>query len=205
MINRFRGILGYGSIGRQVARIGTALGMRVHAYTLHPRSTPESRRDNSYVPPGLGDPEGNLPAKWFSGGSTEDIHNFLSSGLDLLVIALPLTDKTTGLISQPEFQVLSEKKTFVSNIARGPIVSTSDLIDALNNETIRGAALDVTDPEPLPDGHPLFSAKNVIITPHVSGRSTAYTTRVLEILKVNLERLGEGRGLINKVSRKEGY
>lgn len=179
--------------------------MSVHAYTLHPRPTPESRRDDSYTPPGLGDVEGVFPSKWFSGGSTEELHEFLSSELDLLVIAMPLTDKTRGLISKAEFEVLGKHKTFVSNIARGPIVNTEDLIDALENDVIRGAAIDVTDPEPLPDGHRLWKTKNVIVTPHVSGASTSYSQRVLEILNYNLTRFSKGEKLTNRVNRKEGY
>ncbi|KAF7546928.1 hypothetical protein G7Z17_g8084 [Cylindrodendrum hubeiense] len=199
------GILGYGSIGRQTARVARALGMDVHAYTLGPRTTPESRKDKSYAPSGLGDPEGVLPSKWFSGGSKEDIHEFLDSGLDLLVIAVPLTDKTKGLISKPEFEILSKKRTFVTNIARGPIVNTADLIEALDKGVIRGAALDVTDPEPLPEGHPLWKAKNVIITPHISSTSNAYYTRLLDIFRLNLERLSQGKEFINEVNRKRGY
>lgn len=203
--SQFRGILGYGAIGRQVARVAKAMGMDVHAYTLHPKNTPEERRDETYTPPGLGDVEGKFPSKWFSGGSKADLHAFLGSDLDLLVIAVPLTPQTTHLIGREEFEVMSKKRTFVSNIARGPVVKTDDIIEALNSETIRGAALDVTDPEPLPDGHELFGAKNVIITPHVSGGSTKYAERVLEILKQNLTRLSQGREFVNKVNRKEGY
>lgn len=179
--------------------------MDVHAYTLHPRKTPESRRDDGYTPPGLGDPEGVFPSKWFAGESTEELHDFLGSGLDLLVVSLPLTDKTRNLLSAPAFEVLSKSKTYVSNIGRGPIINTQDLIEALDKGVIRGAALDVTDPEPLPDGHPLFKAKNIIITPHVSGASSSYNTRVLAILEHNLSRLSEGKELTNKVSRKDGY
>ncbi len=184
-----------------------ALAMDVHAYTLHPRDTPESRRDDSYAPPGTGDPEGAFPSRWFSGGSRADLHAFLASGLDLLVVATPLTDSTEHLLGAAEFRLLADsgRRTYVSNIARGPVIHSGDLIDALARGWIRGAALDVTDPEPLPDGHPLWSAKNIIITPHVSGASTAYNDRVLAILELNLNRLSEGRELTNRVSRKEGY
>lgn len=200
-----RGILGYGSIGRQTARVAKAMGMDVYAYTLHERKTPESKRDNSYSPPGLGDPDGSLPSKWFFGESTEELHEFLGSGLDLLIVAMPLTPKTTGLIGKAEFEVLKAKKTFVTNIARGPIVKTDDLIEALDKGVIRGAALDVTDPEPLPDGHPLWSAKNVIITPHISAASTRYFDRLWEIVKLNLGNLSRGKNLLNEVNRREGY
>lgn len=182
-----------------------ALGMSVHAYTLHPRPTPESRRDEGYALPGIGDPDGILPSKWYSGSSTDELHEFLASGLDLLVVAAPLTDTTKHLISAAELKILSEKKTFISNIGRGPIIETNDLIKALDQGLIRGAALDVTDPEPLPDGHPLWRAKNIIITPHASGASTSNRTRVQAILETNLARLSEGKELANRVSRKEGY
>lgn len=181
------------------------MGMEVYAYTLHERKTPESRRDDSYRAPGTGDPDGVFPAKWFYGETTAQLHAFLGSGLDLLVVAMPLTAKTTGLLAAPEFRVLAGKKTFVSNIARGPIVHTGDLVAALETGLIRGAALDVTDPEPLPPGHPLWRAKNVFITPHISAASSAYAERVWGILKLNLQRLSEGKALTNKVNRREGY
>ncbi|KAK4155400.1 oxidoreductase-like protein [Chaetomidium leptoderma] len=201
------GILGYGSIGRQTARLAAAMGMAVHAYTLHPRPTPESRRDRGWTAPGLGDPDGALPSKWFSGESAADLHAFLASGLDLLVIATPLTDRTQHLLSAAEFRVIAGRKgrTFISNIARGPVIDTDALVDALEGGLIRGAALDVTDPEPLPDGHRLWGAKNVIITPHVSGASTRYVERVLAILVCNLGRLAEGGELVNEVDKKRGY
>lgn len=193
-----------------MARISIALGMSVHAYTLHEKPTPSSRRDNSYTPPGTGDPEGLLPAKWFSGSSKEDLHQFLGSGLDLVVVALPLTDLTRGLIGKDELEVLARGKgdsgkVFLTNIARGPIVVTDDLVEALNGGLLRGAALDVTDPEPLPEDHPLWTAKNVIITPHVSGNSSAYLERVLRIFTGNLRLLSEGKPLMNVINKKEGY
>jgi phosphoglycerate dehydrogenase-like enzyme len=179
--------------------------MDVYVCNLHPRPTPESRRDDSYTPEGLGDPEGIFPSKWFSSRDTAGLHEFLSSDLDLLAITIPLTEKTRGLISRTELALLAKQKTFVSNVGRGEIINTDDLIDALEEGIIRGAALDVTNPEPLPDGHRLWSAKNLFISPHVSGNSSSYTQRVYEILKYNLVRLSEGRELTNKVDRKEGY
>jgi lactate dehydrogenase-like 2-hydroxyacid dehydrogenase len=83
------GILGYGSIGRQVARVATAMGMDVIAYTASPRKTPESRRDGGWIVPGTGDPEGVLPSAWYSG--KEDLHEFLRQEIDLLVVGVPLT------------------------------------------------------------------------------------------------------------------
>ncbi|KAI0199889.1 hypothetical protein F4808DRAFT_461284 [Astrocystis sublimbata] len=200
------GILGYGSIGRQVARIATAMGMEVYAHTNRPKPTPESRRDHSYHPPGLGDPDGTLPTRWFSGTTTAEQNEFLSSGLDLLVVAVPLTPETKGMLGAAQFELLAARKTFISNIGRGPTIVTDDLITALNKGWIRGAALDVTDPEPLPGDHPLWKMENVIVTPHVSGQTTSYYERLLAILDINLEKLSEGRAeFMNQVSRKRGY
>lgn len=199
LTNRGRGILGYGCIGRQVARVGKAFGMQVLAFTLHERPTLESKKDDSFTEPGLGDPEGQFPSAWYHG--TEQLNDFLGADLDLLVITLPLTSLTRGLLSRNQFEVLSKKQAFVCNVGRGPIIDTDSLIEALEQGKIRGAALDVTDPEPLPEDHPLWKAPNVIITPHCSGNSSHYYERVLKILSYNLRRLSQGLPLVNKVDR----
>jgi phosphoglycerate dehydrogenase-like enzyme len=203
--NYSRGILGYGAIGRQCARIAKAMAMDVVVYTMRERGTPESRYDDSYCVPGTGDPEGVYPSKWFHGATKSELNNFLSQDLDILVICLPLTNSTRNMIAAEQFQILSKKKTFLSNIARGPHVNTNDLITALHTNQIRGAALDVTDPEPLPKDHPLWKAPNLIITPHTSGSSKHYFERILAIIDVNLARIADGKAEINKVDRGLGY
>ncbi|KAH7127327.1 putative 2-hydroxyacid dehydrogenase [Dactylonectria macrodidyma] len=194
------GILGYGSIGRQCARLAGAMGMEVYAYTHSERSTPESRRDDHYhqfCVPGTGDPEGVIPSKWFHGTSEESINAFLAQDLDILVISLPLTKDTEGFISHKQFEILSKKKTFLTNIARGRHVDTQALITALERGQIRGAALDVTDPEPLPKEHPLWKAPNVYITPHVSWFTKKVWDRSLGVLESNLARLNDNKPCIN--------
>ncbi|KAF2837983.1 D-isomer specific 2-hydroxyacid dehydrogenase [Patellaria atrata CBS 101060] len=199
------GIMGYGCIGRQIARVAKALSMDIYAYTLHPRPTPESRHDESFTQSGIGDPSGILPSKWFSGSSKEAINEFLAQDLDVLVLATPLTPTTTNMISGPQFQILGSKKTFLVNIGRGKLVNTDELINALNEEVIRGAAIDVTDPEPLPKDHALWKAKNLMITPHTSGNSNHHNERVLALFEQNLARLSEGKNLINVVNKELGY
>ncbi|CAM1501823.1 Fc.00g038070.m01.CDS01 [Cosmosporella sp. VM-42] len=199
---RRMGILGYGGIGRQCARIGQALGMEVYAYTLRERKTAESRKDTTYCVPGTGDSDGLIPAKWFSGSSKDDVNNFLAQDLDLLVVSLPLNDATRGLIGPEQFQIMSKKKAFLSNIARGSIVDTDALVDALNSGHIRGAALDVTEPEPLPKGHPLWKAPNVFITPHIAWQSSKYWDNLADLLFKNLEKLAGGRQVINPEVRR---
>ncbi|KAI0012991.1 hypothetical protein F4779DRAFT_566537 [Xylariaceae sp. FL0662B] len=199
------GILGYGAIGRQCARLANAMGMEVYAYTRRERSTAESRKDDSYCVPGAGDPDGLIPAKWFFGTSKEDVNKFLGEGLDLLVISLPLTSETRHILSHEQFEILSKKKTFVANVARGGHINQEALITALETGQIRGAALDVTEPEPLPSDHPLWRAPNLLITPHVSWKTDFYWTRLLDIMKLNLEKWATGKPLINLVNRKLHY
>ncbi|KAF6825797.1 2-hydroxyacid dehydrogenase [Colletotrichum musicola] len=199
------GVLGYGAIGRQCAKIAKAMGMDVYAYTRSEKPTPESKKDDSYCVPGTGDPDGLVPSKWFHGASKEAINDFLGQDLDLLVVSLPLTTETKGLIGKEQFEVLSKRKTFVSNIARGPIIQTDALIEALETGKIRAAALDVTDPEPLPKDHALWKAPNVFITPHVSWRTNVYWERVLGVLETNLERMDAEKPLINVINKKLHY
>ncbi|KGO70893.1 D-isomer specific 2-hydroxyacid dehydrogenase, NAD-binding [Penicillium expansum] len=205
------GILGYGSIGRQIARVSQALGMTVHAYTASPRSTPESRRDNGYIVPGTGDPEGSIPASWHHGTDRESLRSFLATGLDHLVVSLPLTPETTRLLGAEEFAILSDSshhhtsKPYVTNISRGKVIDQKALVDALNSGVLSGAALDVTDPEPLPKDDPLWEASNVQISPHVSALGVEYFPRSLDILALNVERIARGEPLINTYKRGKGY
>lgn len=177
--------------------------MDVYAYTLHERATPEFQKDESFIESDLGDPEGEFPTKWFHGA--EQLSEFLASGLDLLIITLPLTEKTKGVISKEQLALLGRKKAFVSNVARGAIVNMDDLVTALDEGQIRGAALDVTDPEPLPADHKLCGYKNVFLTPHCSGNSDHYNERACKILRHNLGRRFKGEEVVNRVSKGLGY
>jgi phosphoglycerate dehydrogenase-like enzyme len=213
-----------------VARVAKAMGMDVIAYTASPRKTPESKRDEGFIVPGMGDPDGSLPSAWYSGTAKEDLHNFLKQEIDLLVIGVPLTyvpsllhidtpmlcttnshphsKYTTHLLSTPEFALLhasNPRGTYIANIARGAIIDQPALITALQTNQIRGAALDVTDPEPLPKDDPLWDAPNVLITPHVSGSSDAYAERAFQVLATNIRREREGGKLVNEVDRDRGY
>jgi len=205
LVGQRLGVLGYGSIGRQAANVAKAMGMDIIAYTASPRDTPEKRKDTGFIVPGTGDPTGSIPSAWYSGTDKESLHNFLKQDIDILLIGVPLTKETRHLLSTEEFSILSKKKAFISNIARGPIINQPALISALNDGKLRGAALDVTDPEPLPKDDPLWSTPNVTITPHVSGGSTAYIDRSFQVLQVNLEKLAKGEPLINTIDRKKGY
>lgn len=202
------GVLGYGSIGRQVGRVAKAMGMQVLAYTASPKDTPEKKKDGGFIVPGTGDPDGEIPVEWFSGLDKESLHHFLEQDLDWLVVAVPLTKETTHFLSTAEFKKLSQggkRKSYVTNIARGPIIDQSAMIEALKDGTLGGAALDVTDPEPLPSDSELWGLENVIVTPHVSGSGASYIDRAFQVLEMNLERRDKGERLINIVNRGRGY
>jgi phosphoglycerate dehydrogenase-like enzyme len=180
------------------------MGMEVYVYTRTPRPTPESRVDTAtYCIPGTGDPEGVIPAAWFSG----DLDEFLAQDLDILVVSAGLTEQTRSMVGKRQLEILGgdgvadRKKGFLCNIARGPIVDTDALTEALEKGTIAGAALDVTDPEPLPKGHPLWKAPNLFITPHVSWQSLNVMPRVADLLQKNLERLDNGEPLLNPIKK----
>lgn len=118
--------------------------------------------------------------------------------LDVVILILPLTRESHHLMNRSRIGAMKPGATLV-NVARGGIVDTAALVDALNRGHI-SAALDVTDPEPLPKGHPLWSAPNIIITPHVGGDSTAFNPRVRTLIESQLERFATGEPLINIVA-----
>jgi len=132
------------------------------------------------------------------GGPTDEVFGFdgLHDALartDHLVLACPLTDATEGLIDRTALRTLPPDATLV-NVARGPVVDTDDLVYALRWNRIRGAFLDVTDPEPLPEDHPLWGLDDVRITPHNAGHTPRYFDRVAEILAGNVDRLASADG-----------
>ena len=125
---------------------------------------------------------------------------------DLLVMALPSTPETVGVLSRKRIAQLPQG-AYVVNVGRGTAIDQNALIDALNAGRLAGAALDVVVPEPLPADHPLRSAKNILLTPHVAGNMTlGYTcARSVQMFCENLERYAAGRPLEHVVDRKKGY
>jgi phosphoglycerate dehydrogenase-like enzyme len=126
------------------------------------------------------------------------------SGADVVFLALPLTPETEGMISRNELEMMKSSSWLV-NVARGRHVVTDDLVWALENGVIGGAALDVTDPEPLPEGHPLWSLPNCIITPHVGNTPEMAVPLLAERITANVRRFGDGEALIGRVDPELGY
>lgn len=193
------GILGYGCIGRACGRLASAFGMDVLAAS----SSGVKASARGFTVSGTGDAEGVIPREWYCSTDPGSLRKFLES-LDILVVACPLTQATRGLISARTLRFLKET-AYVVNIARGPVIDHDALYDALEEERIAGAILDVTDPEPLPAGHRLWSAKNCVVTPHISGAGTMYEERCVDLLEINLKRLKDGKDVLNKVDVGKGY
>lgn len=125
-------------------------------------------------------------------------------GADVVVLALALTKETSGIIGRNELTAM-ESHAWLVNVARGGHVVTDDLVRALQNGEIGGAALDVTDPEPLPDDHPLWSMENCIITPHVGNTPEMAVPLLSERIRVNVRRWIDGDSLIGPVHIDLGY
>ena len=140
------------------------------------------------------------------GGPTDDIvgvedspavHDALAR-TDYLVLATPLTETTRGLVDEAAFDTLPPESVLV-NVARGGVVDTDALVHAVRKQSIRGAALDVTDPEPLPEDHPLWNFENVLLTPHNAGHTPEHWNRLADILAANVPKLDSGEELRNRV------
>jgi phosphoglycerate dehydrogenase-like enzyme len=134
---------------------------------------------------------------------TDSLHEALADAR-LVVLALALTPETRRIIAAPELEAMHERAWLV-NVSRGGHVDTDALVDALERDAIAGAALDVTDPEPLPDGHRLWSLANCIITPHNAGSSAAVMRLLTDRIRDNVHRLGSGEPLLGVVDVDAGY
>ena len=131
------------------------------------------------------------------------LHDALVDPL-VVVLALALTPETIGIIGAPELAALPETAWLV-NVARGRHVDTSALVDALGSGSIAGAALDVTDPEPLPDGHPLWGLANCIVTPHTADTIEMVIPLLAERIRTNVRRLTDGGPPVGQVDASAGY
>jgi len=191
------GVIGYGSIGRELARMTTtALGMRVLAC----KRDPSRRADDGYRLPGTGDPEGMLPEAWFA---PAELREMLARS-DVVVMCAPLTGETRAMIGAAELDAMKPSAFFV-NVGRGATVDEAALAAALRAGRLAGAAVDVFDEEPPPLGHPLYGLDDAIVSPHVSGFLASYDDRCTELFAENLRRFRTGTPLLNLVDRARGY
>ena len=190
------GVIGYGSIGRETARIGAALGMPVVAL----KRNPADRADHGWNPPDVGDPEGRIPARWFG---PQECAKLLGES-DYVTVTLPLTPHTRGFVGVKEIAAM-RPQAYIVNIGRGSVIDQNALIAALSEKRIAGAGLDVFEREPLEADSPLWAMDNVILTPHVSGAYRDYNTGACKLFADNLRRFRAGQPLLNLIDRALGY
>lgn len=190
------GIVGYGNIGRHIARIAQAMGMKVLAC----KRNPDRRRDEGFILPHTGDPEGVIPAAWF--GENQIAEMFGQT--DVAMIVLPHVPSTTRIIGTKEIAALPRHAIFAS-LGRGAVVDEPVLVERLKSGTLAGAALDVFEAEPLPAHSPLWKMKNVLIMPHIASWTDKQADRAAEVLIENLRRLLAGEPLVNVVDKKLMY
>ncbi len=163
------GIIGFGSIGSTIAKMLSGFSVEVIPFT-------QSGRDNTIAISNL---DKHLPT------------------LDVVILILPLTAESKHLFNAQRLALMKDGALLV-NVARGPIVDTNALVKELNSGRIT-AALDVTDPEPLPSDHPLWKAKGVLISPHVGGNTSAFEKRARRLIESQLQLLAQGKSLNNVI------
>ena len=166
------GIVGFGSIGSTIAKMLAGFAVEIVAFT-------QSGRDNTIA---IADLDKHLPT------------------LDVVILILPLTPESKHLFNAKRLALMKDGALLV-NVARGPVVETDALVKELNSGRIT-AALDVTDPEPLPKDHPLWLAKGVLISPHVGGNTTAFEKRAKRLIESQLQLLASGERLNNIILEK---
>jgi phosphoglycerate dehydrogenase-like enzyme len=189
------GILGYGSIGREVGRLAHAFGMRVLGMRRG-----DAVHSASYELPELRNLSGAEPDRFY----TPDQLTSMLPECDYVVVTVPYTSATHHLINESALRAMKPGAVLV-NVARGPIVDEVALVRALSEGWIAGAALDVFEREPLPADSSLWQMENVIISPHVAGFTPHYDDRATALFAENLRRYLGGEPLLNQVERRREY
>ena len=190
------GIVGYGSIGRELARLLLPFDVTILAAkydAMHPE-------DEGYIAEGLGDPHGNLFTRLYP---YQAVRSMVKT-CDFVVISVPLTPDTRGLFGAEEIGAMKPEAYLVS-VGRGGVVDENALLSALQDKRLAGAALDVFTEEPLSPTNPLWKAPNLVVTPHVAGMSNYYNQRAVDLFAANLRRYLTGATLYNTVQLARGY
>ncbi|MBM3736461.1 MAG: D-2-hydroxyacid dehydrogenase [Acidobacteria bacterium] len=190
------GIVGYGSIGRQLASLLTPFRARILAM----KRNPDRKHDAGFTSSPAGDPRGELPAAWFHPSQMREMF----AQCDFVVLCQPSTPETLGSIGEPELRSLPPH-AFLVNVGRGATVDDAALRRALSEGWIAGAGLDVFATEPLPPDSPWFDTPNVIATPHLAGASGRSQDRAAVLFCQNLQRYLNGEPLLNVIDKNLRY
>ena len=178
------GVVGYGEIGRRTAERAKPFGMQVHILRRRPELA-------------AGDP---LVDRVYGGDQLDS----LLAASDYLLVSAPLTAETRGMLDAAQLARMKPSAVLI-NLGRGPVVVEAALVDALRQEKIRGAVLDVFDQEPLPAGHPFYSLDNVLLSPHCADHTVTWMEEALQLFLDNLELFRAGKPLKNITDKKRGY
>ena len=184
LVDQTLGIVGVGSIGRYVARLGHAFGMRVLGIRRSPHGAASDEDIDRYY-------------------SLEQLREMLGQ-CNYVVLATPLTPETERMIGEQELRAM-RRSAYLVNVARGRVIDEQALIRALEEGWIGGAGLDVTEEEPLPSDSPLYRLPNVLLTPHISGESIHYDLRLARLFAENLRRYRAGEPLRNRYDPARKY
>lgn len=175
-------IIGVGGIGSQIAQRAHGFGMKVIGVDI--RDVPATATVQRVVPP--------------------DMLDSVLPEADVVFMSVPHTKKTEGMMGGKQFELIKRGSYFIA-MSRGKTYDNGALVKALDSKRLAGAGLDVTEPEPLPKGHPLWKFPNVVITPHTSGGSDQLQARTDALLRENIRRFSAGLPLLNVVDKKEGF
>lgn len=175
-------VVGVGGIGTQIAVRANAFGMSVIGVDTE---------DKPFVP---------FLKKVVKPDQFDDV----LPQADVVFISVPDTPKSHKMMGAHQFELMKRNSYFIA-VSRGGIYEMNGLVKALDEKRLAGAGVDVTDPEPLPKGHALWKFENVIITPHIAGRSDQDSVRMIGTIKDNIRRFVEGKPLINVVDKQKGY
>jgi phosphoglycerate dehydrogenase-like enzyme len=175
-------VVGVGGIGTQIAVRANAFGMTVIG--VDPQDKPFLPFLTKVVKP--------------------DQFDDVLPQADVVFLSVPDTPKSHKMMGPKQFELMKKNSYFIA-VSRGGIYDMNGLVKALDEKRLAGAGVDVTDPEPLPRGHPLWKFPNVVITPHIAGRSDQDASRMVGTIKENLRRFVDGKPLINVVDKQKGY
>lgn len=190
------GLLGYGSIARELARLLQPLGVEI----LATKNNLEEIKQRGYVTNGTGDPEGEYFTRLYP---PQALHSVLKKS-DFVVVSLPLTKETRTIIGVKELQIMKPSAYLIA-LGRGGQVEEDALLYALKEKHIAGAVLDVFGTEPLPKESLLWEAPNMVITPHIAGDTRNYNQLVFELFRENLQRYLADEDLLNAYDPDRGY
>jgi len=190
------GLVPYGSISREIARLLVPFGVNI----LAAKRNAMDPTDRGYMPEGLGDPEGNLFKRLYP---IEALKSMLKE-CDFVIVSLPLTPQTRGMIGAEELKAM-KPGAFLVDCGRGGIVDHAALLQALQEKHLAGAALDVFPQEPLPADNPVWKQPNVIVSPHVAGISKNFDAHATDLFAANLRRYIDGAAVYNRFDLEKGY